>query len=515
MTRFHGGFVTLVCLAVLLFASTATAQEQARPMLLQPAETSGDAPATQPDTAQPVVNDVAKPQPTALDVPAPEEPVAEHPRVIVQDLRADGVSQGMADSLTDLLVVEMVRQDRYEVLSRKDVLAILQNEEQKELLGCDEDQCISDFGKLMDSPYLLKGSVGKLGETFVVNLDLINTRSLKVERRVSQTLAGKGDDLIAVIRAAVLALELGERGAGKKITEDMLEDMLISQKLKTMFFHVRAGIEVPIGDKDSDDTITYVMPSTMMNILVDASYNIFQWFSIGLSTGFAFSLDNKYTNQYKQGADLYDGAISDENIVGRSILVNVSEFDYFMYRIPVDLIFRFQPEEGSFLPYLFFGPGISYNAVSFDDESLDRREDYFIDGVFPALSDSMLGDPQTDADGWTYYSRKMKLQPEEGTISYMAMDVVAGAGLDLLLSQHVGLSFEVRYLFSYGFSEEEQVFSNTSDPLSYRPRRFDTSSGTAVVVQDGQPVTAEIKDIAPVRQINHSLAANIGVLFYF
>ncbi len=504
MTRFHGGFVTLVCLAVLLFASTATAQEQARPMLLQPAETSGDAPATQPDTAQPVVNDVAEPQPTALDVPAPEEPVAEHPRVIVQDLRADGVSQGMADSLTDLLVVEMVRQDRYEVLSRKDVLAILQNEEQKQLLGCDEDQCISDFGKLMDSPYLLKGSVGKLGETFVVNLDLINTRSLKVERRVSQTLAGKGDDLIAVIRAAVLALELGERGAGKKITEDMLEDMLISQKLKTMFFHVRAGIEVPIGDKDSDDTITYVMPSTMMNILVDASYNVYQWFSIGLSTGFAFSLDNKYTNQYKQAADLWDETLSTEQTIGYNILVNVSEFDYFMYRIPVDLIFRFQPEEGSFLPYVFFGPGISYNAVSFNDESMDRREDYKIDGEFPPLADSMLEEYKTN--DITYYSRKLTLKPEDGTLSYMALDAVAGAGLDLLLSQHVGLSFEVRYLFSYGLSKKEQKFSNASDRLKYEPTRYSTSSA---------PVKAEIFDIAPVRQINHSLAANIGVLFYF
>ncbi|MBW1809526.1 MAG: PEGA domain-containing protein [Deltaproteobacteria bacterium] len=135
----------------------------------------------------------------------------------VFDLVPSGVSKDIAENLTQILSVEIKRVEGASVISRDDMTAMLRLEEDKTLLGCSDDtSCIAEIGGALGVDKLVVGHVGKLSESYIVSLRLIDPREAKVESRITESFRGEPDQLIRAIRhAGRKLLGIGADAVGK------------------------------------------------------------------------------------------------------------------------------------------------------------------------------------------------------------------------------------------------------------------------------------------------------------
>ncbi len=125
---------------------------------------------------------------------ATPKPAEDTPRLLVADLTAQGVSAEEAAALTDALVQTLSERGLFQVLSRKDLQTVLSSERQRQMQGtCDEDpsRCATDVGSLLQARYVMTGSLSKLGSTYELALQMLDTvkgqplgRSTRLARKV-------------------------------------------------------------------------------------------------------------------------------------------------------------------------------------------------------------------------------------------------------------------------------------------------------------------------------------------
>jgi hypothetical protein len=134
----------------------------------------------------------------------------------VFDLSPSGVPKEFAENLTQVLSVALKRIEGTSVVGKQDILAMLQLEEHKSLVGCEgETSCISEIGGALGVDKMVVGNVGKMAESYVVSLRLIDPREAKVESRVTELFQGQEDQLIRAVRLAgrrLLGIEKGSPG---------------------------------------------------------------------------------------------------------------------------------------------------------------------------------------------------------------------------------------------------------------------------------------------------------------
>lgn len=109
---------------------------------------------------------------------ANDTPPGDKPRLLVADLTAQGASAEEAAALTDALVQTLSERGLFEVLSRKDLQTVLSSERQRQMQGtCDEDpsRCAKDVGSMLQARYVMTGSLSKLGSTYELALQMLDT----------------------------------------------------------------------------------------------------------------------------------------------------------------------------------------------------------------------------------------------------------------------------------------------------------------------------------------------------
>ncbi len=142
-------------------------------------------------------------------------------KAAVVDLGAHGVSPGVAETLTQLLSLELRRFDGLSVISRDEVKTMLQFEADKQILQCTGDvDCLAEIGGALGVDYLVSGAVGRLDDTHVINLKLMGVDRSQVVHRVSEPYRGPERRLGRAMRFAVWRL-LGKpaRGTGQLAVE--------------------------------------------------------------------------------------------------------------------------------------------------------------------------------------------------------------------------------------------------------------------------------------------------------
>lgn len=121
----------------------------------------------------------------------------------VFDLAPTGVSRQVARNLTQILSVEIKRIEGTRVVSRDDLTAMLQLEQDKSLLGCKDDtMCIVEIGGALGVDKLVVGQVGKLAARYVISLRMIDPRRARVDSRVTESFRGDEEQLIRAVRHA-------------------------------------------------------------------------------------------------------------------------------------------------------------------------------------------------------------------------------------------------------------------------------------------------------------------------
>lgn len=110
-------------------------------------------------------------------------------KVVVPGVHAHaGVEPGSAAVLTDLLLEALLERHGVRALGPPDVRSILSAEQQRSLLGCQDEACFAELGGALGADWLVAGNLGKLGALWVLSLQLIDPRRARVTARASARL---------------------------------------------------------------------------------------------------------------------------------------------------------------------------------------------------------------------------------------------------------------------------------------------------------------------------------------
>jgi len=100
-------------------------------------------------------------------------------RVMLMPLVAgEGVKESTADAVTDAVAGELRRVPGLQVLTRKEVSAVLSLERQKALVGCQSDSCVAELSGALDVDRLITGNVAKVGESWILHLQLVDAKKV-------------------------------------------------------------------------------------------------------------------------------------------------------------------------------------------------------------------------------------------------------------------------------------------------------------------------------------------------
>jgi TolB-like protein len=125
-----------------------------------------------------------------------------------------GVTASEAVALTDALRSEIVRSKvvkngTYEVMERAQMDEILKEQGFQQTGVCDEANCAVEMGRVLAVKFMLLGNVGKVGQTFTMNLRLVDVQTGKIIRDITEFHSGTTDDLLVKVVPIVAGKIMG------------------------------------------------------------------------------------------------------------------------------------------------------------------------------------------------------------------------------------------------------------------------------------------------------------------
>lgn len=131
-----------------------------------------------------------------LSVPAATTAPAKKPVLVVPLHSGPGLEQNVADLLTDTLCADIQRETNLRILTQKDVSTMLGVERQRQLLACTESSsCLTEIAGALDADAIVHGSLGRLGDSWIFNLSLVDGRTGAVTQRYSSRRKGSSAEV--------------------------------------------------------------------------------------------------------------------------------------------------------------------------------------------------------------------------------------------------------------------------------------------------------------------------------
>lgn len=125
-------------------------------------------------------------------------------KIAVWRFDALGIQSELVARLETLFRMELDRLNRLPLPSRRDIERVV-TESQKDCTG--EERCLAAIGKKLGVDVVVTGTVGAMGDSYVLNIKAVDTASAKQLQRIqSDPLRGSPDDLIEGVRVAAYKL---------------------------------------------------------------------------------------------------------------------------------------------------------------------------------------------------------------------------------------------------------------------------------------------------------------------
>jgi hypothetical protein len=139
----------------------------------------------------------AQPTPTT----GPEEALDK--KIAVWRFDALGIDAEIVQKLETLFRLELDRLDKVPLPNRRDIESKITAAEQ----NCTgEEKCLQAIGKRLGVDYVVTGTVGSLGDNYVLNIKAVEVASGKSQKIQSPPLKGTPDELIEGVRVAAYSL---------------------------------------------------------------------------------------------------------------------------------------------------------------------------------------------------------------------------------------------------------------------------------------------------------------------
>ncbi len=418
------------------------------------------------------------------------------PRLYLQDIEPKGVAPPVAAALTDLLELEIERGGLFEVVSQQDLRRLLKVNEQQMLLGLDEgwEQRMAALARQIDAPYALAASVGEVGRATVLALRLLDVERMEVVRRVNQTLVGDQTGLIGSLRAAALALNLEQKGVTPDLSEQLIDQLHIAEKPKTLFLALSPVYEVPMGEQ-RDEAGLVVMRPAYFGFRLDAELPVWKWIRVFGALGAGFSLEAESFHETNDLVWFYEGG---QNPTDYLLQVSALSVSYESFRIPFLAGIKAVPASGRFLPYALIGLGFSYQRYKVRSANLDLAHEQRGDPRDPVDCRPPMTPITSEAneDITICALHNMSLHPQRA-ISEFGIEATAALGMEWLLTHHLGLKAELRYVFTHLLKSDADLRLKMTGELSNEQGR------------------AEANKLIGLKNLHHRMVISAGLVVYW
>ncbi len=127
------------------------------------------------------------------------------PSVAVLDFSANGLPQYEVETLVERLRSELPNTGAVRLVDRKMLENILK-EQGLQQSGCTTAECSAQIGELLGAQFMISGSIGKLGDSFTVDMKMVSVTTGGVERAKNLTFDGTTGGLL--VEMQILAWEI-------------------------------------------------------------------------------------------------------------------------------------------------------------------------------------------------------------------------------------------------------------------------------------------------------------------
>jgi hypothetical protein len=161
-------------------------------------------------------------------------------RVGVLEFQGTGLSGSEAAVIGELFTSELVASGAFDVVDRKNIEKLL-GEQELQASGCTDSSCAVRIGQLLALDSMIYGSVSKLGESYVISVQLIDVGSARIIASAKEKFA-RIDDSYDVVRTVAARLSGAEGGAtpvGRRFFVDLGGGFVIGSS--------EQGIEINLG----------------------------------------------------------------------------------------------------------------------------------------------------------------------------------------------------------------------------------------------------------------------------
>jgi len=113
----------------------------------------------------------------------------------VLNFRGMNVSDADANVISEFIRNAIVNKG-ITVVDRGNMEMILAEQGFQQTGACTQSECLVEMGQLLGVTHVIAGSLGKIGETYSINVRLISVKTGAIVRDVSQTYKGSIDDVL-------------------------------------------------------------------------------------------------------------------------------------------------------------------------------------------------------------------------------------------------------------------------------------------------------------------------------
>lgn len=218
------------------------------------------------------------------------EVVEEGLRVGVLNFVAKGVSEMEASIASDIFRNELVDSTKYEVLDRKNMDNILE-EQELQLSGCTDSECAIEIGRILSMQHMVYGILMKAGQSFYISAEMINVETSKIERSGRQKFDSMDDLEDAIVK-------LVEEVTGEKRKQEDLD----TYRFYYENFYICAGMGGFPGRSSSIRTIEPNLLGMMQlrGRLFGEDTDVMKWsWVIGVEGGLSRNTDSINNNEIR------------------------------------------------------------------------------------------------------------------------------------------------------------------------------------------------------------------------
>lgn len=144
--------------------------------------------------------------------PAQPAAAAKLPSVAVMRMEAKkGVDSDVAELLSGNLAAKLRASNHFSrVVSAKEIENLVGFETQRQMMACDSTSCTSEIAAALGVDSLVAGSVGRLGDRWLINITMTSTKLAHTEGAVSRQVPGTNEGALVAAMPSMVDELLGQ-----------------------------------------------------------------------------------------------------------------------------------------------------------------------------------------------------------------------------------------------------------------------------------------------------------------